>query len=124
MDLSIYNIIVGPVLSEKAYKLNKQFKKLVLTVHAHANKNMVAQALEKLFNVKVAKVNITIRKGKNRRVKGRYAVQGPKQKRAIVTLAEGYSLDVFDQAGTTVAATEQIAQPSSVADSKQTVNAG
>ena len=102
MDLSIYDIIIGPVISDKAYKLNKLFKKLVLKVHPAANKPMVKEALEKLFSVKVDKVNIECRKGKNRKVRGR-ATTGKLSKRAIVTLADGYSLDFIDQGGNQVA---------------------
>lgn len=105
MDLSIYDIIVGPVISDKAYKLNKLFKKLALRVHPHANKPMVKEALEKLFSVKVEKISIVVRKGKNRKVKGR-ATTGKLTKRAIVTLAEGYSLDFMDQAGSQVVAAD------------------
>lgn len=98
MDLSIYDIIVGPVISEKAYKLNKLYKKLKLKVHPKANKPMVKEAIEKLFSVKVDKINIIVRKGKNRKVRGR-AITGKLVKRAIVTLAAGYSLDFMDQGG-------------------------
>jgi large subunit ribosomal protein L23 len=98
MDLSIYDIIIGPVISDKAYKLNKLFKKLALKVHPAANKPMVKEALEKLFSVKVDKVSIVVRKGKNRKVRGR-ATTGKITKRAIITLADGYSLDLMDQAG-------------------------
>jgi large subunit ribosomal protein L23 len=98
MDLSIYDIIIGPVISDKAYKLNKLFKKLQLRVHPHANKPMVKEALEKLFSVKVDKVSIIVRKGKNKKVKGRKTT-GKLTKRAIITLADGYSLDLIDQGG-------------------------
>lgn len=98
MDLSIYDIIAGPVISDKAYKLNKKYKKLALKIHPHANKPMVKEALEKLFKVKVDKVCIVVRKGKNKRVRG-IATTGRLNKRAIVTLADGYSLDLMDQAG-------------------------
>ena len=70
-------------------------------MHPHANKPMIKEALEKLFNVKVENVNIVVRKGKIRRV-GRREVQGPLTKKAIVTLAEGYSLDLLDQSGTSM----------------------
>ena len=69
MDLTIYDVIQGPVISDKAYKLNKKFKKLVLRVHPHANKTLVADALQKLFNVKVDSVAILIRKGKSKRIR-------------------------------------------------------
>lgn len=98
MALNVYQIILGPVISDKAYKLNKKLNKLVLKVHPQANKPMVMHALETLFNVKVEKVSIVVRKGKNRQVQRR-TVTGPLIKKAIVTLAEGYSLDLLDQSG-------------------------
>lgn len=105
MDLSIYDIIVGPVISDKAYKLNKQYKKLALKVHPAANKPMIKEALEKLFSVKVEKVSVVVRKGKNKRVRGK-AVTGKLEKKAIITLADGYSLDLLDQGGTHVVQSE------------------
>jgi large subunit ribosomal protein L23 len=102
MDLSIYDIIQGPIISDKAYKLNKKFKKLVLKVHPHSNKVLVKEALERLFSVKVDKVNMSTRKGKHKRLRGK-SFTGSLVKKAIVTLAEGYSLDLFDQAGGQVA---------------------
>lgn len=96
MDLTLYDVIKGPVLSDKAFKLNRDLKKLVLKVHPHANKPLVKEALEKLFNVKVDKINIALRKGKNRKVKkNNTIITGALEKRATVTLAEGYSLDLL-----------------------------
>jgi large subunit ribosomal protein L23 len=97
MDLTIYDIIKGPVISEKAYKLNKKTKKLMLKVHPAANKPLIASAVEKLFNVEVEDVCTYIRKGKNRTVKRRVS-SGSDMKIAVVTLAKGQSLDMFDQA--------------------------
>lgn len=105
MELSIYDIIQGPLVTEKAYLLNKKLNKLVLRVHPHANKPLVKEALEKLFGVKVQDVNISVRKGKNRSV-ARRAIQGSTIKKAVVTLKEGYSLDLLDQAGAAVATHE------------------
>ena len=99
MDLSIYQIIKGPVVTDKAYRLNNSFKKLVLEVHPAANKPMVREALEKLFDVKIENIRMIVRKGKTKRVK-RHVVKGSSSKRAIVTLKEGYSLDSISQAGT------------------------
>lgn len=100
MDLSIYEIIRNPRVTNKALQLNQQLKKLVLHVHPKANKSMVAEAIERLFDVKVKKVNIVVRKGKVRRTRrGREETQGPTMKKAIITLAPGYALDLFDQAG-------------------------
>jgi large subunit ribosomal protein L23 len=93
MDLSIYDVILGPVMTEKAYKLNKKDKKLVLSVHPKANKVQIKSALETLFGVKVEKINVSIR-----------VVIGSDNKKAIVSLKEGYSIDLFDQAGGPVVA--------------------
>ncbi|HSW73643.1 MAG TPA: 50S ribosomal protein L23 [Candidatus Limnocylindria bacterium] len=103
MDLNVYDVIVRPVITDKAYKINQQQKKLVLQVHQHANKPMVKTAMKQLFNAVVEDVKILNRKGKVRKV-GRRVVQGQSKKIAIVTLAEGYSLDLFNQANAPVAA--------------------
>lgn len=104
--LTIYDVIQGPVVTDKAFKLNRDLKKLVLRVHPWANKPLVREALEKLFNVKVDKVHIMCRKGK-RRIVNKRTIVGPKIKKAIITLTKGYSLDLFDQAGKTVVKAEQ-----------------
>jgi len=98
MDLNIHEIIKGPVVSEKANLLNQKLKKLALKVHPQANKTQIKEAIQRLFNVKVDKVNTLNRIGKTRRVRMRRAiVQGPTTKRVIVTLKEGYSIDLFGQ---------------------------
>ncbi|UNE35365.1 50S ribosomal protein L23 [Vermiphilus pyriformis] len=102
MALNIYQVILGPIVnSNKAYRLNQQLNQLVLKVHPDANKPMIKEALEKLFNVKVKAVNTSRRKGKTRYVRRR-PVHGILTKKAIVTLAEGYSLDLNDQTGSPV----------------------
>lgn len=108
MDLSIYDVIKGPVVTDKAYELNKNLKKLVLWIHPEANKPLVKEAFKKLFNVEVENVRIIVRAGKVRRV-GRRVIEGASRKKAIVTLAEGYSLDLFEQAGTGEVTGERVA---------------
>jgi len=98
MDINIYNIIKGPVMSDKAFSLNKKLNKLILKVHPKANKQQIKYTLEKLFNVKVKKVNTLRRKGKTRKVK-RITIQRALSKRVFVTLVEGYTLNLFDQTG-------------------------
>jgi large subunit ribosomal protein L23 len=95
MELSIYDIIQGPVVSDKAYQQNQKLQKLVLEVHMHANKPLVQEAVEKLFGVHVLKVAILIRKGKRRMTKSRIVTQDKTCKRAIVTLKPGYSINLF-----------------------------
>lgn len=105
MKLTAYDIIKpGPKISDKAYKLNRQKNQLVLQVHIDANKPMIKNAIEKLFNVKVKDVRTLIqKKSKKRAVQKRFDASQriARKKIAYVTLAEGYSLNLFDQVGAT-----------------------
>jgi large subunit ribosomal protein L23 len=95
MELSIYDIIQGPVVSDKAYKLNQSLNKLVVYVHPEANKPLVSEAIEKLFDVKVSSVRIMVRKGKRRMSKARKIVIDKTTKRAVITLKDGYNVNLF-----------------------------
>lgn len=99
MDLTIYDIIRGPIVTDKAYKLNNALKQLVIEVHMNSNKASVKEALEKLFNVKVDTIRIIIRKGKNRLTNRRRSFTSKKIKKAIISLKEGYNIDVLGQVG-------------------------
>jgi large subunit ribosomal protein L23 len=96
LNLNVHEIIKGPVVSEKATLLNQKLRKLVLKVHPQANKTQIKDALQRLFNVKVEKVNTLNRVGKSRRVR-RTIIEGSTTKRVFVTLKEGYSIDIFGQ---------------------------
>lgn len=111
MDLTIYDVIIGPVITEKASQMVNELKKVVLEVHPQANKPLVAEALEKLFNVKVRDVRIIVRKGKTRRFK-RMEIQGKISKRAIITLKDARSFDILTQAGSGAVSADQVASGS------------
>lgn len=96
MNISIYDIIQGPLYTTKAAYLVNDLKKVVIKVHPQANKAMIKEALEKLFNVKVDAVRTIVRKGKVRTIK-RHRTQDALTKRAIVTLKKGYELDLAGQ---------------------------
>jgi large subunit ribosomal protein L23 len=98
LNLNVHEIIKGPIVSEKATLLNQKLRKLVLKVHPQANKMQIKEALQRLFNVKVEKVNTLNRVGKSRRVR-RTIIEGSTTKRVYVTLKEGYSIDIFGQSG-------------------------
>lgn len=102
LKLSIYDVILGPVMTDKAYKLNKKLQKLVLEVNPHANKPFIKEAIERLFDVKVENVRVLIRKGKSHRLKNGQTIQKSSKKKAIVTLKEGYKVDIWEQPGVTV----------------------
>ena len=87
-----YDTILAPVITEKATYLSEQ-NKVVFQVAKDATKDEIAQAVEELFKVKVTKVNTLIVKGKTKRFRG-FLGRRSDVKRAIVTLAEGQSIDI------------------------------
>lgn len=93
MDLTIDQVIKAPVVSDKAYKLSR-VGQIMCYVHVKSNAPVIKSAFEQLFNVKVSRVNTEIRMGKSRRVK-RVKVKGITRKIAYITLAPGYTLDLF-----------------------------
>ncbi len=90
--LSHYDIIRSPVITEKSTAASEQ-NKVVFNVARDATKPEVKAAVEALFRVKVTAVNTLNRKGKEKRFRGVLGRQND-TKRAIVTLAEGQSIDV------------------------------
>ena len=87
-----YDVIVAPIITEKATLLSEH-NKVVFRVADDATKEEIATAVEELFRVKVTKVNTLIQKGKVKRFRGRIGVRSD-VKKAVVTLAEGHSIDV------------------------------
>jgi large subunit ribosomal protein L23 len=87
-----YDVIVSPVITEKATALSEH-NKVVFRVAPDATKPQIKAAVEKLFDVKVTAVNTLTTKGKTKTFRG---IKGRRSdvKKAIVTLAEGQSIDV------------------------------
>jgi len=92
IDPRLYDVILSPVITERATALSEH-NKVVFKVAPTATKPQIKEAVEKLFDVKVKSVNTLIRKGKVKRFKGTLGKQSD-VKKAIVTLAEGHSIDV------------------------------
>jgi len=90
--LGHYDVIRSPVITEKSTAASEH-NKIVFRVARTATKPQIKAAVETLFKVKVKAVNTLIRKGKTRRFRGVLGRQSD-FKRAIVTLEEGYSIDV------------------------------
>ena len=87
-----YDILISPVITEKATGASEH-NKVVFKVARTATKPQIKEAVEKLFDVKVKRVNTLIRKGKKRVFKGRVG-ELQDSKRAVVTLEEGHRIDV------------------------------
>lgn len=90
--LKAYDIIRSPVITEKATLLSEA-NQVVFNVSKDATKPDIKRAVESLFGVKVKAVNTILRKGKLKRFRGRLGKQSD-NKRAIVTLEDGQSIDV------------------------------
>jgi large subunit ribosomal protein L23 len=92
LDPRHYDVIVSPVITEKATALSEQ-NKVVFKVRPDATKPQIKEAVEKLFDVKVRSVNTVLTKGKVKMFRGTRG-QRSDVKKAVVTLAEGQTIDV------------------------------
>lgn len=87
-------IIIRPIVSEKTFSMTEEQNRYTFEVAKTATKPQIAQAIEEIFEVKVLKVNTMNVKGKPRRV--RYQMGKTRSwKKAIVTLAEGNTIEIF-----------------------------
>ena len=91
-DPRLYDIIIAPLITEKA-TMASEHNQVIFKVAPNATKPQIKEAVEKLFDVKVKKVNTLVRKGKLKTSRGSRGIQSD-VKRAIVTLEEGHRIDV------------------------------
>jgi len=91
------DIIIRPIITEKALNYRDFHNTYVFEVHISANKQMIKQAVEKLFNVKVDKVRTVIVKPKIRRnIRNRRKIGYTKMwKKAYVKLKKGYTIEAL-----------------------------
>lgn len=88
----MYEIIRNPIVTEKS-TMGSANGQVTFKVPLSATKPKIKTAVETLFKVDVTNVNTSIQKGKTKRFKGIKAFRGD-QKKAIVTLKEGQTIDV------------------------------
>lgn len=91
-----HQIIYSPAITEKNTQLRADQNKYVFEVALKATKTQIRAAIEKLFDVKVVKINTSIMLGKEKRM-GRFAGYRSDRKKAIVKLAEGQSIKQFGE---------------------------
>ena len=96
MSLHPNEILLAPVVSEKSYSLIEDHK-YVFKVHKDAHKTQIRQAVEELFEVKVAAVKVIKVQPKPKR-RGLIKGTRPGWKKAIVQLREGQSIEIFEGA--------------------------
>ncbi|MDR2682173.1 MAG: 50S ribosomal protein L23 [Holosporaceae bacterium] len=85
--ISEYDCLIAPVMTEKAMNAGKDGV-YVFKVHSEATKLDVSRAVEKVFSVKVSKVNILNRNGKNKKFRGKAGLT-KSRRLAVVRLTEG-----------------------------------
>lgn len=90
------DILVRPLITEKATTRLGGENKYAFQVQRHANKVQIKEAVEKGFEVKVTQVNVINMRGKPHRVRGNRTKHRPDWKKAVVTLAEGHKLELFE----------------------------
>ena len=88
---NIYSILKKPITTEKSTNL-QQFNQYTFLVSKESNRNEIKQAIEKIFKVKVIKINTSILRGKAKSFKGSVGFRND-TKKAIVTLKEGNTID-------------------------------
>ena len=93
--LEPYQVILRPLITEKATHLSERHNAYTFEVNILATKTEIKEAVETLFKVRVDKVRTSRQLGKVRRV-GRHQGRRPDWKKAYVTLAEGSRIDFFE----------------------------
>ena len=92
--MNAYDVIQRPVLSEKAVG-DIEAGKYAFFVHPGANRTQIKDAVERVFEVEVVKINLVKVRGKMRR-QGRTSGRSPERKKAIVTLAAGQKIQQLE----------------------------
>ncbi len=92
---NIYDVLLGPMLTEKGTLLKEKENKVLFKVATAANKIEIKKAVEETFKVKVDNVATINCKGKIKRM-GKHEGKRPDWKKAIITLKEGEKLDVIE----------------------------
>ena len=92
VDNRHYDVVLAPHITEKSTMVS-EYNAVVFKVAGTASKPEIKAAVEALFNVSVTKVNTIVTKGKTKKWKGQ-PYKRSDVKKAIVTLAEGQSIDI------------------------------
>jgi large subunit ribosomal protein L23 len=94
--MHVYEVIKRPVITEKSYIVADEENKYTFEVDKRANKHQIKDAVETAFNVTVEDVRVMVMPAKTGRVGRRKVVRKPTWKKAVVTLAQGDSIQYFE----------------------------
>ena len=95
---SIYDVLRRPIITEKSTHQYAKLNQFVFEVDKNANKSMIKEAVEAIFDVKVLRVNTMVMPAKRSRraLSRRVLVRKSAYKKAVVTLAPGDTIEVFE----------------------------
>ena len=92
------DVVIRPIVSEKSYA-GLEAGAYTFLVARDANKTEIKEAVQQIWNVRVLSVNTINRKGKTKRSRLGVTGRRPDQKRAVVTLAAGDTIEIFEAKG-------------------------
>ena len=93
--MHVRDVLVRPLVTEKSTRLMSEANQYTFQVHPDATKVDIRRAVEELFKVKVLSVRTTWVRGKSRRF-GRYVGKRPDWKKAVVKVAPGQRIEIFE----------------------------
>ena len=95
--MHVFQVLKRPIITEKSTLLQEQ-NKYVFEILPRANKTQVREAVERAFDVNVTNVNIVMNAGENRRLRNGRWLRTAATKKAIVTVASGQTIQLFEGA--------------------------
>ncbi|MBL76262.1 MAG: 50S ribosomal protein L23 [Chloroflexi bacterium] len=95
--MHVFQVLKRPIITEKSTVLQEQ-NKYVFEILPRANKTQVREAVERAFDVNVTNVNIVMNAGENRRLRNGRWLRTSATKKAIVTVASGQTIQLFEGA--------------------------
>lgn len=96
----MHNVLIRPLVTEKMTAISETGSRYGFIVHINANKIEIAKAIKEKFEVDVVSVNTIRYKGKSRSQftrRGRFTGKTPRYKKALVTVKEGQTIDIFGE---------------------------
>ncbi len=93
--MNVYDVIKSPILSEKSMQAEMD-RQYIFKVDLKANKHQVREAVQQIYDVTVDHVRILLVPAKTRTFGNRVFIRRPKWKKAIVTLPEGESINLYE----------------------------
>ncbi|MCH2540473.1 MAG: 50S ribosomal protein L23 [Anaerolineales bacterium] len=96
MDLSLFDVLLRPLVTEKSSFQNEKLGQYVFEVAPDATKTQIKEAVQSLFDVNVIQVNTLVMPAKRARKQRRMVTRTSQYKKAVVKLADGETIEMFE----------------------------